>query len=157
MAVSLSAHQTRALVLDVEGTTTPIEFVYQVLFPFARSHVAGYLQRDGHSPEGRAAIEQLRREYVAETGDASEFGLDKILAYAGALMDADRKSPGLKALTPWPIASTTPANSMPRIGCRGRLQPKNNRISAGCGARKPQSVRVTGVACTATSTSPVLG
>ena len=32
-----------AIILDIEGTTTPISFVYDVLFPYARDHAAGYL------------------------------------------------------------------------------------------------------------------
>ena len=31
---------TRALILDIEGTTTSIAFVYDTLFPFARAHMA---------------------------------------------------------------------------------------------------------------------
>jgi enolase-phosphatase E1 len=33
----------RAVLLDIEGTTTPIAFVHDVLFPFARAHLAGFL------------------------------------------------------------------------------------------------------------------
>jgi enolase-phosphatase E1 len=33
----------RGILLDIEGTTTPIAFVYDVLFPFARRHVPEYL------------------------------------------------------------------------------------------------------------------
>jgi enolase-phosphatase E1 len=105
VAVSLSALQTRALVLDVEGTTTPIEFVYQVLFPYARAHAAAYLQREGESAACRAAIEQLREERASDiargefSGDLDErSNLSHILAYVTWLMDRDRKSPGLKAL-----------------------------------------------------------
>ena len=29
----------RALLLDIEGTTTPISFVYEILFPFARQRL----------------------------------------------------------------------------------------------------------------------
>src|SRR5262245_2151256 len=35
----------RCLLLDIEGTTTPIDFVYKVLFPYARTHVQEFLQR----------------------------------------------------------------------------------------------------------------
>ena len=37
MTVSLSAARSRALLLDIEGTTTPIAFVYDTLFPYALS------------------------------------------------------------------------------------------------------------------------
>jgi enolase-phosphatase E1 len=105
VTVSLSAFQTRALVLDIEGTTTPVEFVYQVLFPYARTHASAYLEREGQSAACRAAIAQLRDESrVAEdvspaaTGVAADVGPPRILEYFYSLMDRDRKSPGLKAL-----------------------------------------------------------
>ena len=66
MSVSLSATGTRALVLDIEGTTTPIEFVYQVLFPFARVHLMEYLEREWASESCRAALAQLRDEHAAD-------------------------------------------------------------------------------------------
>ena len=40
------------ILLDIEGTTTPIAFVTQVLYPYARSHLRSYLYRHGDSPPG---------------------------------------------------------------------------------------------------------
>ena len=42
---------TRAILLDVEGTTTPIDFVYGRLFPYARNHLRRYLDANGRSAE----------------------------------------------------------------------------------------------------------
>lgn len=106
MTVSLLALKARALLLDVEGTTTPIEFVYRVLFPYARAHAAAYLRREGESAACRAAIAQLREERARESGVAQgagsgvaqDFSPAEILPYVFALMDRDKKSPGLKAL-----------------------------------------------------------
>ena len=39
MTVALGTLGVRGVVLDIEGTTTPISFVYDVLFPYARSHL----------------------------------------------------------------------------------------------------------------------
>ena len=36
-----------AIVLDIEGTTTPIAFVHDVLFPYARRHLRRYLEQQG--------------------------------------------------------------------------------------------------------------
>lgn len=36
--------KVEAVVLDIEGTTTPISFVTDVLFPFAATHLEGYLR-----------------------------------------------------------------------------------------------------------------
>jgi enolase-phosphatase E1 len=94
VTVSLSALHTRALLLDIEGTTTPIEFVYQVLFPYARDHAAEYLARHHDSAACRDAVALLRKE----SGVAQDFSPAKILEYVFSLMDRDKKSPGLKAL-----------------------------------------------------------
>ena len=97
MSVSLSALETRAIVLDVEGTTTPIEFVYKVLFPYARAHAAAYLQREANSDALQPALDRLH----AEQRDDLARGLQPpapLVEYIGWLMDQDRKSPGLKAL-----------------------------------------------------------
>ena len=100
MTVSVSALQTRALVLDIEGTTTPIEFVYQILFPYARTHAAEYLARNQESSDCREAVALLRKEHAADppADVALDFSPATIVAYVHWLMDRDRKSPGLKAL-----------------------------------------------------------
>jgi enolase-phosphatase E1 len=41
----------RAIVLDIEGTTTPISFVYQTLFPYARNNIERYLRAHGRFDE----------------------------------------------------------------------------------------------------------
>ena len=97
MPVSLQALSVRAIVLDIEGTTTPVDFVYDVLFPFARTRVAAYLQREADSARCRAAMDQLRAEQARDRAE----GLlppDVLEDYVVWLMDRDRKSPGLKAL-----------------------------------------------------------
>ena len=98
MAVSLSSPSpTRAIVLDIEGTTTPVEFVYQVLFPFARAQAAAYLRRESESAACRAAIEGLRAEQARDREQHLQPPA-VIPDYVLWLMDRDRKSPGLKAL-----------------------------------------------------------
>ena len=95
--VSLSARHTTAIVLDIEGTTTPVGFVYHVLFPFARTHAAAYLEREGQSEACRAAINQLRTEQTRDR-DEGHHPPDRLPDYITWLMDQDRKSPGLKTL-----------------------------------------------------------
>ncbi|MFN8612045.1 MAG: acireductone synthase [Vulcanimicrobiota bacterium] len=75
--------------LDIEGTTTPISFVYQVLFPFARRQFAEFLQQNWSDPSVRREAEQL-----AEQVDGPEVAARAALA----LMDEDRKFGPLKAL-----------------------------------------------------------
>ncbi|MFL6196332.1 MAG: acireductone synthase [Thermoanaerobaculia bacterium] len=85
----------RAVLTDIEGTTTSISFVYDVLFPYAEARLDSWLEEHGPGPE----IERLRREYEEEvrTGAAlPDFGNGA--PYVRHLMRLDRKSTGLKAL-----------------------------------------------------------
>jgi enolase-phosphatase E1 len=94
--------------LDIEGTTTPIDFVYQVLFPYAREHVKDFLERGLSSGEVRLDVEALCGEQAADLrrglnppaiGERSrEPQLDSVVAYVHWLMDQDRKSTPLKSL-----------------------------------------------------------
>lgn len=95
-----------AVLVDIEGTTTPITFVHDVLFPYARRHVREFLKRRGREPEVRADLAALRREHAADQQAAeqppawsdSEDLVEAAVAYVHWLMDRDRKSTGLKAL-----------------------------------------------------------
>jgi enolase-phosphatase E1 len=96
------------VLLDIEGTTTPIDFVYQTLFPFARKRLQDYLAHNHSSEDVRKIIEQLRQENAWDVenklhppplSDASaEAELASIIAYLHYLMDSDRKSTPLKSL-----------------------------------------------------------
>jgi enolase-phosphatase E1 len=89
-------NDVRVVLLDIEGTTTPLEFVQQVLFPYARAHLHAYLARHAADPDVRADIELLRREHAQETAaDVPGWNPE---AYVYWLMDCDRKSTGLKSL-----------------------------------------------------------
>jgi enolase-phosphatase E1 len=97
VSVSLTALEVRALLLDIEGTTTPIEFVHQVLFPYARAHAAEYLARNQDSADVLEALALLRDERAAEVRLKPDTTY-VVLEYVYSLMDRDKKSPGLKAL-----------------------------------------------------------
>lgn len=89
-----------AVLLDVEGTTTPISFVYDVLFPYAADRLGAACARAAESDEIARAVETLRSEHAAETASGASrppaFGDGA--PYARYLMESDRKSTGLKAL-----------------------------------------------------------
>ena len=89
------------ILLDIEGTTTPIAFVHDVLFTYARDHVREYLVQ--HSTEIADDISQLREEHSRDVSSGAEpppltNDLDSIAAYVDWLIDRDRKSTGLKSL-----------------------------------------------------------
>jgi len=82
----------RGILLDIEGTTTPITFVYDVLFPYARRHAAAYVKKTD--------VTDLRREYEADerAGNNPAAWSDDPLPYVLWLMDQDRKSTALKRI-----------------------------------------------------------
>ena len=43
----------RAILTDIEGTTSSISFVREVLFPYARAALPRFVQEHGHKPEVR--------------------------------------------------------------------------------------------------------
>ena len=88
-----------AVLLDIEGTTTSISFVYDVLFPYAAARLDEYCSRPDPEPELAEALARLRSEYegeIARGADLPPFGDGA--AYARRLMAEDRKSTGLKLL-----------------------------------------------------------
>jgi len=50
-----------AVLTDIEGTTTPIAFVRDVLFPYARAHFPEWLARNAARPEVAAELAEARR------------------------------------------------------------------------------------------------
>jgi len=91
----------RAILLDIEGTTTPISFVFEVLFPYARLHLANYLAQNSDSPDVLADLAALRQEhanYVKEGLQPPALKETGIVEYAYWLMDRNSKSTALKSL-----------------------------------------------------------
>src|SRR5262249_31856028 len=87
----------RAILLDIEGTTTPLEFVHQVLFPYARARTHDFLREHRDDPDVAGDVARLRAEYAAEPPSQNLPPWDPE-AYVYWLMDHDRKSTGLKSL-----------------------------------------------------------
>ena len=56
------AASVRAVLLDVEGTTTPIDFVYQTLFPYARKNLERYLQGQGRTSDLQKFLSLMRQD-----------------------------------------------------------------------------------------------
>ncbi len=91
-----------AILLDIEGTTTPIDFVHQTLFPFARRRMAEFVEENFSLLSGE--IKSLKIEH--EKDYAEEFYVKQfdqnapasIANYLKFLIDEDRKSTALKSV-----------------------------------------------------------
>ena len=95
----------RAILLDIEGTTTPIAFVHEVLFTYARTHARDFLRANFNSTEVSADVALLYEEHAVDVSKGHQppaldevSSVDAIAAYVDWLIERDRKSTGLKSL-----------------------------------------------------------
>jgi enolase-phosphatase E1 len=108
VTIALGERGIRGVVLDIEGTTTPMWFVYDVLFPYARSHLRAYVEAHIEKDELRDVVRLLGEEHAADVASGetppdlreapSKASAGSLAAYLEWLMDRDRKSPGLKLI-----------------------------------------------------------
>lgn len=49
-----------AIVTDIEGTTTPIDFVTVTMFGYARAHVEAHLRASWSTPQTQADVQAMR-------------------------------------------------------------------------------------------------
>jgi enolase-phosphatase E1 len=75
----------RAVVLDIEGTTSSTAFVYETLYPFARERLAGWVAAHPDAPE---------------VTDVRALGPDVVITLT-RWMDADDKVTALKSIQGW--------------------------------------------------------
>lgn len=81
----------RAIVTDIEGTTSSIAFVHEVLFPYARARLAGYVAAH------RERLEPILAA-VRDEASAPELDADGCVAMLLGWQDEDRKIGPLKEL-----------------------------------------------------------
>ena len=87
----------RVVLLDIEGTTTPIAFVHERLFGYVRSHLSEFVASHWDDAAVRDAIDLLSEESRAE-GRGAISDPQTLVEFVRALMKEDRKSRGLKIL-----------------------------------------------------------
>ncbi|MFC0228887.1 acireductone synthase [Serratia aquatilis] len=83
----------RAIVTDIEGTTSDIRFVHQVLFPYARERLGEFIRNHFDEAEVAAPLAALREEIAQPDADN-----EQLIATLYRFMDEDCKSTALKAL-----------------------------------------------------------
>lgn len=121
---TLVRSKARCILLDIEGTTSAISFVYDVLFPYARTELRQYLQANWHCKDvqksvaylasdlGHATAEEWLKSATVQEADidcvgdadretdkaAQKAHQDLVASEVERLMNADIKSTGLKEL-----------------------------------------------------------
>ena len=94
------------ILLDIEGTTTPIAFVSQVLVPYARQHLRSYLYRHGDSPQANAQLSKAMsaNPYVApmlaNVAEVPPFSPSRICSSPTASCPAPSRRPPSTACAP---------------------------------------------------------
>jgi len=84
----------RVILTDIEGTTSSIAFVHEVLFPYAAEHIADFI-REGHN-DNPAIAEQL--DGVAEVSGVARDDIEGLIEVLQTWIREDRKETTLKAL-----------------------------------------------------------
>jgi enolase-phosphatase E1 len=80
------------ILTDIEGTTSSISFVRDVLFPYARRALPGFVRAHGNEPDVRRWLDQVAMENGGVCTD------DMIVETLQGWIDEDRKHTALKAL-----------------------------------------------------------
>lgn len=82
----------KAIVTDIEGTTTALSFVKDVLFPYAREKLPEFVRSHAEDPQVQSILNDAQREIGAP------LDIEGIIAQMIGWIDADRKITPLKAL-----------------------------------------------------------
>ena len=82
----------KAIVTDIEGTTSSLSFVKEVLFPYARAHLGEFIRVNAAIPTVAGLIEDVRKEV------GTTLSLDEVIRTLEQWIDADKKITPLKSL-----------------------------------------------------------
>jgi len=82
----------KAIVTDIEGTTSSIDFVHQTLFPYAKLHLRHFLRAQARRPEVAAQVHAVALE------EGRQLTLEDAADVLERWMAEDRKATPLKAL-----------------------------------------------------------
>ena len=83
----------KAILTDIEGTTSSISFVKDTLFPYARKHLPAFFETHADDPAVQHWLHEAAKEAGIIAADKNE-----IIALLQRWIDEDRKSTALKAL-----------------------------------------------------------
>lgn len=100
-----------AVLLDIEGTTTPVDFVYEVLFPYAQRELQSYLEQHWNDPNVQDDLQMLVEHFAEEPRDDKgrplsegedqsnvEAFKSEVIERINWAIENDKKHAGLKSL-----------------------------------------------------------
>ncbi|MCD5993085.1 acireductone synthase [Pseudomonas sp. CDFA 602] len=81
------------ILTDIEGTTSAVSFVFDVLFPYAKKHLPEFVRHHAAEPSVAAQLDAVRAE-----SDEPEANLERVIEILLEWIAEDRKATPLKAL-----------------------------------------------------------
>lgn len=82
----------QAIVTDIEGTTSSIDFVHQTLFPYARKHLRAFVREQAGDPQVAADLAEVAKF------EGRTLNIDEAASVLERWIDEDRKLTPLKSL-----------------------------------------------------------
>ncbi len=83
----------KAILTDIEGTTSAVSFVFDVLFPYAKQHLPAFVRQHAGEPDVASQLQAVRNDSAEP--DAS---VDRVIEILLQWIAEDRKATPLKAL-----------------------------------------------------------
>lgn len=103
--IKVDESNTKVLLLDIEGTTTKIEFVKEILFPYVRKNVINFLSENCENEQIKRILSDLKdlsikyKENDEKSPTISDENCkNQIKNFVFYLMDLDKKESSLKEL-----------------------------------------------------------
>ncbi|WP_393971412.1 acireductone synthase [Oxyplasma meridianum] len=97
-----------AVILDIEGTTTPLDFVHKTLFQFAKQNLHDFLNENINSENVRKALNELSKLYTDTVGKntrsdlkssaTDDISMENATSMLYHLIDMDSKASQLKMI-----------------------------------------------------------
>ena len=99
-------HGVSHVLLDIEGTTCPVSFVSDTLFPYAAEHLGSFLNEQHQDPQVKELLAEVAKAWAEDPDPEAQSirqkrgstGSDDVVSYLLWLISKDRKLAPLKEL-----------------------------------------------------------
>ncbi|KIK86970.1 acireductone synthase [Pseudomonas sp. W15Feb9B] len=83
----------KVILTDIEGTTSAVSFVFDVLFPYAAKHLPDFVRQNAERADVAEQLDAVRRDSNAPQAD-----VERVVEILLSWIEEDRKATPLKAL-----------------------------------------------------------
>lgn len=83
----------KAVLTDIEGTTSAVSFVFEVLFPYATEHLPDFVRQHATVPSVAVQLQAVRTD-----SEETHAGIERVVEILMGWIAEDRKATPLKAL-----------------------------------------------------------